>query len=497
MSDNGSGLFNIDSTGQPVVASTLITAATHNALTTDLATGLSNRICKDGQTTITANIPFNDKKITGLAAATLRTDAASLATIQDGTGVYVGTVAGTADVITLTASPAITAYVAGQTFRFIASGANTTTVTVAINGLAAKAITKNGTTALAAGDIAASSMVSITYDGTRFILTSTSTAILNSPTINTATISSPTFSGTASGTYTLAGTVSLTSPVITTGTVAADPVTALGIASKQYVDANFSTGDVKLTLKTVADTSWILMDDKTIGNAASSATGRANADTSALFTLLWTNIIDTWAPVSSGRGASAAADYAANKTIALPKTLGRALAGYGTGTVVASGVDADVDIGAANSLTVASNNTKWITGMAVVFTLASGTITGLSSSSTYYVIRSSSTLVQLATTLALAQAGTAIDLTAKSSPVWTITHTYTARVLGEAVGEQDHAMSSTELLAHTHSGSIRTSGGGDGFPGGTALFTSMSSTGGNVAMNITDPTTYLNVMVKL
>lgn len=239
MADNGSGVFNIDSTGQPVVAATLITAAIHNALTTDLATGLSNRICKDGQTTITANIPFNDKKITGLAAATVRTDAASLAVIQDGTGVYVGTVGGTADVITLTASPAITAYVAGQRFRFIASGANTTTVTVAINGLAAKAITKNGTTALAAGDIASTAMVSITYDGTRFILTATSTAILNSPTINT-----PTFSGTASGSLT---NLALTTPAITgasTGTwtigtgatLTADPTSALHPATKQYVD---------------------------------------------------------------------------------------------------------------------------------------------------------------------------------------------------------------------------------------------------------------------
>lgn len=170
MSHNGSGAFIVDSSGQPVVPSTLITSATFNAFTADVATGLSTAICKDGQTTLTADIPFNNKKITGLAAGALRTDAASLATIQDGTGVYVGTVGGTADVITLTASPAITAYVAGQTFRFLASGANTTNVTVAINGLAAKAITKNGTTALVAGDIPASTMAEITYDGTRFIL---------------------------------------------------------------------------------------------------------------------------------------------------------------------------------------------------------------------------------------------------------------------------------------------------------------------------------------
>ena len=40
-----------------------------------IATGLSNAVTKDGQTTITANIPFNNKKITGLGDATVDTDA--------------------------------------------------------------------------------------------------------------------------------------------------------------------------------------------------------------------------------------------------------------------------------------------------------------------------------------------------------------------------------------------------------------------------------------
>lgn len=172
MGFNGSGLFEIDTAGQPVVSATTISSSDFNALTADLATGLSTCITKDGQTTVTANIPMATYKITGLGAGTARTDAASLATIQDGTGVYVGTVGGTADVITLTPSPAITAYAAGQTFRFIASGENTTNVTVNVSGLGAKAITKNGTTALVAGDIPASMMVTITYDGTRFILAS-------------------------------------------------------------------------------------------------------------------------------------------------------------------------------------------------------------------------------------------------------------------------------------------------------------------------------------
>lgn len=92
-----------------------------------------------------------------------------------------------------------------------------------------------------------------------------------------------------------------------------------------------STGDVKLTLKTVADPGWLMMADQTIGNAGSGAT-YANAAAQALYTLLWTNVSNTYAPVTGGRGASATADWTANKRIALTKVLGRALAAAGTGS---------------------------------------------------------------------------------------------------------------------------------------------------------------------
>lgn len=77
----------------------------------------------------------------------------------------------------------------------------------------------------------------------------------------------------------------------------------------------------------VAPTGFVLASGRTIGNAASSATERANADTSALFVLLWSSMTNTEAAVSGGRGASAAADFAANKTIALPDLRGRTSVG--------------------------------------------------------------------------------------------------------------------------------------------------------------------------
>jgi hypothetical protein len=94
----------------------------------------------------------------------------------------------------------------------------------------------------------------------------------------------------------------------------------------------FSTGDLKPTYKTTADSGWVMMDDGTIGNAASGGSTRANADTVDLFTLLWNNTADAQCAVSTGRGANAAADYAANKTIALPKVLGRAVGASGSGS---------------------------------------------------------------------------------------------------------------------------------------------------------------------
>lgn len=98
-------------------------------------------------------------------------------------------------------------------------------------------------------------------------------------------------------------------------------------------DTLFTTGDVKPTYKTTADSGWVMLDDGTIGSASSGATTRANADTEDLFTLLWNNTLDANCAVSTGRGANAAADFAANKTIALPKLLGRdlAIAGAGSG----------------------------------------------------------------------------------------------------------------------------------------------------------------------
>lgn len=99
------------------------------------------------------------------------------------------------------------------------------------------------------------------------------------------------------------------------------------------------TGDVRISLTTQNNLGWLALNDGTIGNAASAATSRANIDTFPLYALLYANVSDTYAPVSGGRTGDVIADFGANKTIALTKTLGRVLAGLGIPSSGGSGTN--------------------------------------------------------------------------------------------------------------------------------------------------------------
>lgn len=91
-------------------------------------------------------------------------------------------------------------------------------------------------------------------------------------------------------------------------------------------------GDIKAALSATAPPGYLAMNDGSIGSPTSGATTRANVDTFPLYSMLWNSISNTWAPVSTGRGASAVADFQANKTLTMPASLGRALAGAGSGS---------------------------------------------------------------------------------------------------------------------------------------------------------------------
>ena len=135
-----------------------------------IATALSTCITKSGLTTPTANLPMGNYKHTGVGDAAARNQYASAGQIQDEDLIWCGTASGTTDAIELSPSPAITGYAEGQRFAFVSSGANTGAATVNVSGLGVKSVTRNGSTALAAGHIHSGVIVTIQYDGTRFQL---------------------------------------------------------------------------------------------------------------------------------------------------------------------------------------------------------------------------------------------------------------------------------------------------------------------------------------
>jgi hypothetical protein len=173
MAFNGSGVFNrLYNWVNDAAAGIKIRADRIDAEMNGFATGLSNCVTKDGQTTVTANLPMASFRHTGVGNATARNHYLSFAQAQDGAPSYIATVGGTANAITLSNAIPMTAYVAGQSFTFVATAANTGAVTVNIDGLGARNLRKRNNAALISDDILIGQPCTIFYDGTQFYLTS-------------------------------------------------------------------------------------------------------------------------------------------------------------------------------------------------------------------------------------------------------------------------------------------------------------------------------------
>jgi hypothetical protein len=84
----------------------------------------------------------------------------------------------------------------------------------------------------------------------------------------------------------------------------------------------FQTGDVTWLDQSGPRSGWVRDNANTIGSSTSGASERANPDCQSLFEFLWNTYSDTLCPVVGGRGANAAADWAANKQITLPDKRG-------------------------------------------------------------------------------------------------------------------------------------------------------------------------------
>lgn len=113
---------------------------------------------------------------TGTTGARTFVSPVNLTTVQ--TYDYAADAGGT-DAYAITVTPAPTAYVTGQVFRFKANTANTGTATLNVNSLGAKTIKKPAASApadLATGDIIANQIVEVVYNGTDFVTFSTLSA---------------------------------------------------------------------------------------------------------------------------------------------------------------------------------------------------------------------------------------------------------------------------------------------------------------------------------
>ncbi len=137
----------------------------------------------------------------------------------------------------------------------------------------------------------------------------------------------------------------------------------------------FSTGDVKSAYGVSALTGWVRANGRTIGNTTSGATELASTTlAAALFVYLWNT--DSSLSVSTGRGASGAADFAASKTIDLPDFRGRVLAGFDSmGNSAASRMTTSMTGVGIGAVSVGIDTRTILTAWLPAYT-ATGTFTG-------------------------------------------------------------------------------------------------------------------------
>ncbi len=254
-------------------------------------------------------------------------------------------------------------------------------------------------------------------------------------------------------------------------------------------------GDTRTSLNSFSPYGWVPANDGTIGSPSSSATTRANADTWILYNLIWNSVNNTFAPVTGGRGANSYADFLANKSMSLTKALGRVLIGMPTSSTFSYN-------SSTGTLTVADATLYYYTSPVVLSNLSAPGLP-FTEGFVYYVIPINSTSFALATTAANSLTRTAITGGTNGS-TGTVSFSF-----GGTLGEPYHFQLPTEVGVHNHTGTLQTFTPGTpavntnltygtATPAGIASYaTNNNLVSSNVAMNIIQPGTYINVFLKL
>lgn len=286
-------------------------------------------------------------------------------------------------------------------------------------------------------------------------------------------------------------TVFVTSGSTNAGAQYTCPQTAVTIGATDITFSLISQGSaiptaaVMCGARSTVPNGWLWASGKTIGNASSSATERANSDTQTLYSELWGAFSNTELPIqdSAGsatvRGASASADFSANKRLPLPDLRGRVIAGNDT-----------MDSTSANRLTTTLNgDTLGATGGEELHTMTTGELA----------------------THAHGEAGTF------QTGTETAAHTHTASLTVTASGScsscntsatdniLDSGSGTTVVTSVASSGSVSVSGSADGTTGvenqtHTHFVVldggSTDNAGSSTPFNVLQPTYILNCFIK-
>lgn len=240
---NGSGTFlRVRNWAQDATAGIRIRADRHDSEDDNFAQGLSQCITKDGQTTVTANLPMATFRHTNVGAAQNATDYARYDQVQLGKAVW-AVAGGTADALTALYSPNTPTPVDGQLYYVRATAANaTTTPTFSPDGNTAQVITKYGADPLAIGDISGAGHELIL----RYRLSDTKYELLNPAVTGVAVLSgNNAFTGnnSFSGDSTFTGDVRF--PNDGTLTIASGGITVTGVYHTVDTEAAAATDDLE------------------------------------------------------------------------------------------------------------------------------------------------------------------------------------------------------------------------------------------------------------
>ena len=324
MSYNGSGTFQINTSGQPVVTGTIISSTAFNSLTADLATGLSTAITKDGQTATTVRIPFAQ----GINS-TLATDSTSGSTGSIFTAGGVGItkslfVGGTA---TFSATPIFSALTASSA---VATDASKALVSVTNTGTGNNVLATNPT--LATPNITSGLTLTSAAGTSGQVLTSAGSGF--APTWTTPSTASGTVTSVATGTGLTGG------PITTTGTIAIDSTVATLTGTQTLTNKTLTTPNIdSAQVATVSGTTPLYMARAWVNfNGTGTVAIRASGNVSSI--------------TDNGTG-----DYTVNFTTAM-SDVNYAVTSLNRSPGVASGFSTQVDVYSTGSTRLLTLNSS-------------------------------------------------------------------------------------------------------------------------------------------